>query len=61
MESENDWLEAHESNGPEGVRGVPMQRMSLFQSGLVLAVLTIGGGLVVLTQKHNPSDKPSRP
>jgi hypothetical protein len=61
VEQSDDWLEAHESNGPEGMRGVPMQRMSLFQSGLVMAILVAGGGLATLARKTNPSDKPSSP
>ena len=43
-----DWLEAHESNGPEGTGGVPMQRMSRSQLGLVLVIMAAGGGLATL-------------
>ena len=60
-EQDNDWLAAHESNGPEGVRGVPMQRMSLFQAGLVLVMLTAGGGLAALAKKNDRSGTSPRP
>ena len=60
VEPGGDWLEAHESNGPEGVRGAAMQRMSLSQFGLVLAIWAAGGALAALTKKTifqaNPQD-----
>ncbi len=47
---DDDWLEAHESNGPEGPKGVPMHPMSFFQAGLVLSVFLTGGGLAMLAK-----------
>lgn len=48
---DDDWLEAHESNGPEGPKGVSMHPMSFFQAGLVLSVFLTGGGLAMLATK----------
>jgi hypothetical protein len=45
MGSEADALAEHESDGPEGTRGVPMQRPSMIQIALVLLVLAAGGSL----------------
>jgi hypothetical protein len=50
-----DWLAAYESNGPEGERGVLMQKMSLAQVGLAVLVLASGGGLARLNKKRGLS------
>lgn len=52
FDQDDDWLEAHESNGPEGPKGVPMHPMSFSQAGLVAAVLLASGGLPMLVTKN---------
>jgi hypothetical protein len=61
MESDNDWLAEHESNGPEEGIGVPMQRMSLGQVGLVFAVLFGSVALVARARKNNTPEKCKTP
>lgn len=51
MESTEDLDVEHESNGPEGARDVPIQRLSLQGSVLVVAMLIASGGLIALAGK----------
>jgi hypothetical protein len=44
--------EEHESNGPEGDRGVEMKRLSLAQMGIPIGVLLVSGGLVFVADKR---------
>ena len=46
-DQDTDWFEEHESNGPEGSRGVPMQCLSLPQLGLVAVIMLSGAGLMI--------------
>ncbi len=51
-------LEAEcESNGPEGSRGIPMQRLSLKQFALALGIMLASWGVLVLDKRLNGSDK----
>jgi hypothetical protein len=51
MRQEIQALEEHESDGPGGTQGIPMQRASMSQSVLVCLVLTFGGGLAYMSRK----------
>lgn len=54
-EGDTDWLEAHESNGPEGMQGIPMQRLTRSQSLLAILILLAGSTISLLPQAK-PSD-----
>jgi hypothetical protein len=54
-DQDSDWFEEHESNGPQGSRGVPMQCLSLPQAGLAVVLLLSGAGLMALERKRAAS------
>lgn len=54
----NDILLEHESNGPEGASGIPMQRMSPTEIGLALGILFLGTGLAAIQGKPEKSSPP---
>ena len=45
LETDTESLLQHESNGPEGLQGMPMQRATLGQIGSAVTVLLLVGGL----------------
>lgn len=52
LERNHGLEEEHESNGPEGSAGVPMERMSVVELGLALAVLLGMAGWVAITARR---------
>lgn len=55
--TERNEEEEHESNGPEGSQGVPMQRLPAGDTALAIAVLISGGWLVVRSGQANKTGK----
>ena len=58
-EQEGEWICAHESNGPEGAQGIPMQRLSQKQAALVVLVLLMSGSLALLSGRNSSGIKQS--
>src|SRR5690349_21616182 len=55
QETSHGLEEEHESNGPGGATGVPMQRASSLQVGLVVGLmLTTAGGFLFTSKDRNP-------
>ena len=52
--------EEHESNGPEGAPGIPMQRMPLKGMAFVLVTVLGSGALVWRTAKEANTSKPTQ-